>query len=230
MREVFYRDELFSSIIVFEGVWQFDSARFAGFFSANNDRAWRDAYYDVEIDAYGKGEYEDLVEYLWKNELIEHISPKFLGEVRREGRGKDAKPREIYFSIGAPEYGEISNLIALHLRDWRDLVNFLYSRLRKDKASWIKNKVVPIERNFFLSSLKEHKIVETAFRRLREEASLIEQVGKSVTYIAKERNSFNRFYQRFKEEVFKRATEELPEANTLKRQIKNGLERMKPLI
>jgi len=230
IKDAFYREELFSSIIVFEGTWQFNHVKFAGFFSVNNEYAWRQAYHDVEIDAYGKGEYEDLVDYLWKEHLIDTITPKFLDEVKREGRGKPAKPREIYFSIGAPEYGEIVNLVALHLRDWRAFVDFLYSRLRKDKASWIKNKVAPIDRSFFLSSIKAQKVVQSVLKRLLEESLLVEQGGNSVTYIARGRESFINFYKRFKEEVFKSATKELPEADTLKKKIKKGLEGIETLV
>ena len=157
IEDTFYRDDLFSSIIVFEGIWNFDKVKLARFFSVNNDARWREAYHDVEIDAYGKGEFEELVDYLWKQDLIETIARSFIDEIKREGRGKLAKPREIYFSIGAPEYGEVTNLILLHLKDWHNFIGFLYSKLRRDKARWIKNKVVPIDRHFFLSSIREPK-------------------------------------------------------------------------
>jgi len=133
------------------------NCRSSRFFSVNNDARWREAYHDVEIDAYGKGEFEELVDYLWKQDLIETIARSFIDEIKREGRGKLAKPREIYFSIGAPEYGEVTNLILLHLKDWHNFIGFLYSKLRRDKARWIKNKVVPIDRHFFLSSIREPK-------------------------------------------------------------------------
>ena len=230
IEEKFYQDELFSSIIVFEGIWNFDEVKLAGFFSVNNDVAWRDAYHDVEIDAYGKGEFEDLVDYLWKQGLIETIAPSFIDEVKREGRGKLAKPREIYFSIGAPEYGEVTNLILLHLKDWHNFIGFLYSKLRRDKARWIKNKVVPIDRHFFLSSIREQKIVQTTLKKILRESLVTEKVGRSVTYMAKDQESFLKVYQKFKEEVFKSAAEELPEADTLKKKIRKGLEKIETLV
>jgi len=230
MREAFYRDELFNSIIVFEGIWDFNDMKLAGFFSVNNEYMWHEAYHDIEIDAYGKGEIEDLADHFWRQNLIETLAPSFIFEVNREARGKLIKPSEIYFSIGAPEYGEIDNLLTLHLKDWHDFIGFLYSKLRNDKASWIKNKIAPIDRHFFLSSIRGQKIVEIIFKKILEEALMVEQVGKSVTYIAKDRESFARFYQKFKEEVFRSAATELPEADTLKKNIKKGLEKVETLV
>ena len=229
VRQEFYRQELFSSIIVFEGIWDFDDIKLAGFFSANNEYTWREAYLDVEMDAYGKGEFEDLVDVFWKKGEIETIVSSFVTELKRVGRGQPIKPREIYFSIGAPEHGEVANLRALHLQDWRAFVGFLYSRLRRDKASWIKNKVAPIDRGFFLSSIREQKVVQTISKKILEESLLTEKVGKSVTYIARDRDSFTKFYQKFKEEVFKSASQDLPEADALKKRMQKGLERTETL-
>ena len=226
IKQEFYREELFSSIIVFEGVWSFDNVKLAGFFSANNKHAWRDAYHDVEIDAYGKGEFEDLVDVFWRKGDIETIASSFFTELKRVGRGQPTKPSAIYFSIGAPEHGEVANLRALHLQDWRAFVGFLYSRLRRDKASWIKNKVAPIDRGFFLGSIREQKVVHTIFKRILEESLLTEKTGKSVTYIARDKESFTKFYQKFKEEVFKSVSQELPNAETLKKRMKKGLEKI----
>ncbi len=227
--EAFYRDELFLSIVVFEGLWNFDKVKFAGFFSANNSNDWREAYHDVEIDAYGRGEFEDLVDYLLKQDLIENIAPSLISEIKREGRRKYYKPRTIYFSTSAPEYGDLDNLVALHLKDWRNFVDFLYSRLRRDRASWIRNKVAPIERNFFLSAIKQQRTVQMTLKKLLKETLVTEQVGNSVTYLAKDKESFNKLYQGFKEEVFRLASAELPEAETLKKDIQKGLERTETL-
>lgn len=224
VKERFYQKELFYSMIVFEGVWDYEEFKLAGFFSVNNDFIWRKAYHDVEIDAYGRGQTEDLVDIFWKKHEIQTVSNAFFNELKNAAKGRKIKPKEIYFSIGSPEYGEVVNLIALHLEDWRDFLLFLYSKLRKDKAPWVKNRVSPMDKSFFLGALREQKITATLFKRIQE-AFLVETVGKSVTYVAKERESFNDFYQKFKEEVFKTASQELPEASTLKKIIKRGLEK-----
>lgn len=225
----FYAEELFSSIITFNGRWNLNGLEFAGFVSCNNDYAWNQAYYDVEIDAYARGEFEDLLDvFLAKGELSE-LASSFIATIRHAGQGQTAKPTQIYFSIGAPEYGEVENLVALYLQDRREMIRFLYSKLRRDRDTWIENKVAPIDRNFFVSSIVEQKVVARIFKQIIEETELIEQIGKSATYIARARDSFNKFYQRFKEEVFKPASQGLPEADALKKTIKKGLERTSSL-
>jgi hypothetical protein len=225
----FYADELFSSIVVFNGLWDLNGLKFAGFVSCNNDFAWNQAYYDVEIDAYGRGKFEDLIDVFLDKGEISELAASFITTIRRAGQGQSAIPTQIYFSIGAPEYGEVENLVALYLQDRREMVRFLYSKLRRDRDEWIKDKVAPIDRVFFVGSIMEQKIVASIFKQVLEETELIEQVGKSVTYIAKTRDSFGKFYQKFKEEVFKPASQELPEADALKKTIKKGLERTSSL-
>jgi len=67
------------------------------------------------------------------------------------------------------------------------------------------------------------------FKQIAKETAVIEKSGSSAVYIAKERDSFNKFYNRFKENVFKPASQELPEADLIKKFIKKGLERMTTL-
>jgi len=229
LRKFFYQERLFSSIIVFEGTWDFDDVKLVGFFSANNEYVWQNAYHDVEIDAYGRGEFGDLMDVFWDRNEIENLVSAFITELRQIGRGKNTKPSQVYFSVGAPEYGELSNLLALHLQDWRAFVGFLYSRLRKDKAPWIKNKVAPIDRGFFLRSIREQDVVKNISRKILRESLLIERTGKSVTYIAKDRKAFTKFYQKFKEEIFRSASGDLPEAEKLKKLMQKGLERVETL-
>jgi hypothetical protein len=51
----------------------------------------------------------------------------------------------------------------------------------------------------------------------------LEFKGKSVTYIAKDGNSFRKFYERFKKEVFEKTAEGLPDINALKQGMVKGL-------
>jgi len=73
-------------------------------------------------------------------------------------------------------------------------------------------------------------VVKNISKRIGKETLLTEKTGNSVTYIAKDKESFTQFYQKFKEEVFKSAVKELPEANELKSDIKKGLEKQGSLI
>lgn len=225
LNEKFYQEEWFSSIIVFEGLWEYDGVKLSGFFSINNEYAWQQAYQDVEIDAYGRGEISDLIDVFWKKGEIEFFASSFFTELKSVQEDTMIKPSEMYFSIGAPEYGEMDNLRALHLKDWRDFVDFMYSKLRKDAENWVVEKVAPIDRHFFLGSIKEEKIAQTLFKKGLEKSLLIEKTGQSSTFIAKNQDSFTKFYHAFKEEVFKSAAQELPEAKMLKRNIREGLEK-----
>lgn len=230
IKEKFYSEKLFSSIIVFDGIWDFDNIKLEGFFSANNEYIWRNAYHDIEIDAYGRGEIDDLMDVFQKNNQVEALVDNLVTIFKQAEEKQPFSYREIYFSIGSAEYGQDVDMVALHLNDWRDFVGYLYSRLRKDKDEWISNKVSPIDRGFFLKSVRGERVVRNISNKIGKETLLIEKTGKSVTYIAKDRKSFSKFYQKFKEEVFKSAVDELPEANTLKRDIKKGLERLGSLI
>jgi hypothetical protein len=230
VKENFYPEKLFSSIIVFDGIWDFDNIKLAGFFSANNEYMWRKAYHDVEIDAYGKGEIDDLMDVFQKNNQVEGLVDNLVTIFKQVEEKQPLSYREIYFSIGSAEYGQDVDMVALHLNDWRDFVGYLYSRLRKDKDDWINNKVSPIDRRFFLKSVRGEKVVRSISNKIGKETLLEEKKGKSVTYIAKDRKSFSKFYQKFKKEVFKSAVKELPEANKLKSDIKKGLEKQGSLI
>jgi len=225
----FYYKELFSSIIIINGKWDINGEKFEGFVSANNEDSWRSAYYDVEIDAYARGEVEDLVDVLWGKQQLENLFPNFVSELRRVGRGQLAKPTEIYFSIGAPEYGEVDNLVALRVQDRRRIIDFLYSKLRKSKESWIKSKIAPIDRGFFVSSVNEQRAVQMMFGRITQESLLVEKAGSSVVYVAKERDSFGKFYKKFKEMIFEPVSRDLPEAKEIKKKMLKGLEKIETL-
>ncbi len=217
-------DELFSSIVVFHGEWNFDGMKFHGFVSSNNSSDWRKTYHDIETDLYGREDINDLTEALLTKTDFENIVPDFVSHIRRAEKEQTMTASPIYFSIGAAEYGETDDLIALHLKDWRELIRFLYSKLRRSKDIWVKEQVTPFDKHFYLSSLTEVKIAETIFKQAREETNLIEKMGNSVTYIGRDRNSLTKFYERVKKEIFKTASRELPNSTILKQTMRDGLE------
>jgi hypothetical protein len=225
----FYSEEFFSSVVMVNGKWNLNGEKLEGFISANNDDTWRSVYYDIEIDVYARGHIKDIADVIWGKPNLENFFPNFVKELRRVGRGHLAKPREIYFSIGAPEYGEVDNLLALRLQDRRRMIDFLYSKIRKSKESWVKNKIAPIDRSFFVSSINEQRAVQRMFSQFAQESLLVEITGRSVVYVAKERDSFAKFYKRFKEKVFEPASRELPDAKEIKRNMLRGLEKIETL-
>jgi len=219
-------DQLISTIIMINGIWDINGTKLAGFLSVNNDFAWRRVYRDIEIDAYGKGDIEDLVDALWKFEEIQSIVNKFIKKITLSASNQLAIPREIYFTTGVPVKGEPENLMAIHLPDRRDLIEFFYSTLSKLGEAEIKDKMNPLDRTFFINAISEHKVVKRSLRRTLDAIAIKEELGNSVTYIAKERNSFLKLYEQFYEAVLKPAMKELPKSKDVKSLIRKGLERI----
>jgi len=223
-KDSFNRDELSTSIVLFEGTWQLSDLEIAGFFSCNNYRVWNRVYFDVEIDAYSKGEYGDLMDVFLKQGNVPELAKNFVTYSKMSSQNQAITPRFIYFSHGVPEYGEVEDLIALYLMDRHDMIKFLYNKLRRIEESWVKNQVEPIDRHFFVSSLVSIEKVEEIFSEIVKKTNLIEQEGDSVTYIAEDTETFTKFFDRFKTEIFRPASKKLPSADSLKGKMRDGLE------
>jgi hypothetical protein len=223
-KDSFYRDGLPASIILFEGTWQLYGLEIAGFFSCNNYRAWNRIYFDVEIDAYSKGEYGDLMDVFLAHGEVPELAKNFVAYYKMSSQNQIIMPRFIYFSRGVPEYGEVEDLIALYLRDRHDMVTFLYNKLRRIEESWVKDQVEPIDRHFYVSSLVSIESIEKIFSEVVKKTNLIESEGDSITYIAEDTNTFETFFEHFKNEIFRPASKDLPNAAFLKEKMRNGLE------
>jgi hypothetical protein len=224
IKNSFYAHNLPNSIILFEGVWQLHNLEMAGFFSSNNYRSWNRLYFDVEIDAYSKGEYGDLIDIFLAHGEVPTLVKNFVTCSRMSSQNQAIMPRFIYFSRGVPEYGEVDDLVALHLEDRNDMVKFLYAKLRRIEESWVKNQVEPIDRNFYVSSLVSIEIIQRLFSDVVKKTNLMENEGNSVTYIAEDTETFVKFFEHFKNEIFKPASKELPNADSLKEKMRNGLQ------
>jgi hypothetical protein len=228
----FLSDELFSSIVTFYGTWTFNDTTFNGFVSCNHSLSWREVYQDIETDLYGLGDIGDLVDVFlnrkyFKEDEFQNLVQLFVNHVTNVSKEQPMVATPIYFSIGAAEYGETTDLVALHLGDWHDLIKFFYKKLRNSKEQWVRDHVTPLDRNFFVKSITEPEVVEKILSQARKETDLIEKVGNSVTYIGKDRTSFDAFFDKVKKDVFKPASKELPNATLLKDIMKSGLEHSK---
>jgi hypothetical protein len=223
-KDTFSRDALSTSIVLFEGTWHLYDTEIAGFFACNNYRVWNRVYFDVEIDTYSKGEYGDLMDVFLAHGEVPELAKNFVTYYKMSSQNQTIMPRFIYFCRGVPEYGEVEDLIALYLRDRHDMIRFLYSKLRKIEESWVKDQVEPIDRNFYISSLVSIESVEKSFSEVVKETNLIESEGNSITYIAQDIDSFEKFFEHFKNEIFRPASKELPHADFLKAKMRDGLE------
>jgi hypothetical protein len=222
-------EQLLSTVIVISGSWDLAGNKLAGFISVNNNPAWRRVYRDIEIDAHGSGDIEDLVDMLWKSENREGIISDFIKKIKASEKEQKLVPYEIFFSIGAPVKGEVESLMAVHFNQRKALIDFLYSTASEKGDPDVRDKMPPLARDFFIGSIADQEIVNERLERTLQEAFIKEYVGNSVTYIAKERESFTKLYERFYKAVFKPAMSELPRSEEVKLRIKKGLEGTKSL-
>lgn len=221
----FFDEELFRSIMVFEGVWNIDGINLDGFFSVNNHYGYKNIYKDIEIDAYGKGKYGDLVEVFWDKNQIE-LLVELIDRLKSTKHGLGNVSR-LYFTIGVPEDGYVDNVIAIYFHDRYALIKYLYNKLKKDGEDWFQTKLTPISSTYFLKTLKEEELVTRSFELGLKNAEIVEKAGASSIFIAKSKDSFRKFYDYFKEEVFKAAAQELPASDHLRLKIRQGLEKKK---
>jgi hypothetical protein len=219
-------DQLLSSVIVINGIWDFDGIRFAGFLSINNNDSWRRVYRDIEMDAYGRGEIEDLVDVLWKLDYIKSMINQLVKRIDLIKSKQPIKPHEIFFTTGVPVYGEPENLMAVHFLGNRDLIKFYYSTLSKQGDRVIKDKMRPLKGSFVVGAIADHRVAQRKLQEGLKEHYIEEIHGNSVTYIAKEPNSFTNLYKQLYDTVFKPAMKELPKAKDVKLKIAKGLENL----
>lgn len=223
VKERFYEEGLVASIILFEGEWNINDVTLNGFFSCNNYAFWNRVYLDVEIDAYSCGSYGDLIDVFLAQKSVSEFAKLFVSNMHSASMNQGIKPRFIYFSRGVPEYGEVEDLVALYLKDRRDMTTFLYTKLRKGKEAWVKNQLIPIDKVFYLKTLSDIEALEACFNEVIEKTSMLEKHGDSITYIANDTESFTKFYKVFRDTVFRPATKRLPHAEYLKAKMEDGL-------
>jgi hypothetical protein len=220
----FYEEGLVASIILFEGEWSINDTILSGFFSCNNYAFWNRVYLDIEIDAYSCGDYGDLMDVFLAHKGVSEFAKYFVSNMHTAAQKHGVTPRFIYFSRGVPEYGEVEDLIALYLRDRRDMTTFLYTKLRKSKESWVTNQIAPMDKTFYLKTLSNIEALEQCFNEVVAKTNMLEKVGNSVTYIAEDTDSFSKFFKVFKDTIFRPSAKQLPHAEYLRAKMEDGLE------
>jgi hypothetical protein len=222
-------DRLMSTIIIFNGYWDLYGTLIPGFFSINNSSAWRGTYKDLEIDASGTGDFNDLIGILWKRDDMEGIIHNFVKKLKSAESGQKVTPNMVFFSIGVPAKGDVDNLVGLYLRDRRTLIDFLYSTLIEKGDPETKSKIPPLDRGFFIKAITEEPVVQERLNNALHDTLVIEEPVGSFTYIARDRKAFNNLYETFSERVFKPAMRELPKVQEVESKIKKGLANIKNL-
>jgi hypothetical protein len=222
-------EQLISTVIQIDGYWDIEGNQLAGFFSINNNPSWREVYRDIEIDAYGKGEIEDLVDAIWKSENAQGIVKAIIQALNIASKGQTITPHEVFFSIGVPSKGEVKNMRGILCPSRRYMLDFFYSTLSEQGEMDVRDKLGPLKQSFFTGTIAENKVAIQKFEEALDQALIKEDFGNSVTYFAKEPDSFARLYEKIYETVFKPAFKNLPRANDVRQRIANGLENISQL-
>ena len=226
----FNLERLMSTIIVINGHWDFTGTLIPGFFSINNSAAWRGTYKDIEVDATGTGELNDLIDLIWKREDKDGIVTNLVKHLKRAESGQQATPNIVFFSLGIPARGDVENLLGIYLKDRRSLIDFLYSTLSEKADPAIKDKITPLNRTFFIKAITEQKIVQDRLDSSLRDTQIIEEPVGSFTYIGKDRKAFSELYETFSERVFKPAVKELPRVQEVEARIVKGLSNIKDIV
>ena len=225
----FSLERLMLTIVVINGHWDLNGELIPGFFSVNNNPAWRGIYKDLEIDASGSGDVADLIDAIWKRDDTESIVLSLIKKLKASEENQKVTPNMVFFSIGVPEKGAVENLVGLNVKDRRTLIDFLYSTLHEKADTNIRDRIPPLNRDFFIKTINEQNIVQERLEKTLKDTLVREEPGGSVTYIARDRKAFSKLYETFSERVFKPAMLELPKVHEVELRIRKGLENIPSL-
>jgi hypothetical protein len=218
-------DQLIETFIVFKGKWEFDNVALSGYFSVNNDAEWRKVYGDIEISAYAKAEFEDIVDAFWATQKMVTLIPMFVQTLQRGIEKTGLGISQVAFSRGIPTEEDPSNLMALYLvGERRGLLNVFYRARRKSMDPDIVAKAEPLNTFFFLKTLMSQRVVMERINRKLSQTMVAEVQSRSALYIAKERSSFEKLYNEISKTILKPAVEKLPKEEAVKNAILEGLE------
>jgi len=213
------------SIIMLKGIWEFNGERLAGYFSIQNDANWREAYGDIEISAYAKGEFEDLVDALWATQPIPSLIRRLLGLLKTATKKSSLSLSQVTFSRGIPTKEDPTNLMAIYFAgERRSLLGTFYMALRQSRDRSVIFKAKPLNTLFFINTLVKDEIAEERITKRLDRAIVTEIRGRSALYIAKDRNSFATLYKEISDAILKPALEKLPKEETVRERIHEGLE------
>jgi len=213
------------TIVMFKGIWQFNETKLEGYFSIHNSRKWREVYGDIQISAYAKGEFEDIVDAFWLTQDMSSLIPKFLQTIKKGIENSSLGLSQVFFSRGIPTKEDPTNLMAVYLvGERRSLLGIFYKALKESRDPNVTIKAKPLNTTFLLNTLVKEKIVEERVNKRLQEAMVVEIESKSALYIAKKPDSFATLYREISNAVLKPALEKLPKEDAVKEMIQRGLE------
>lgn len=213
------------TFVLFRGIWQFNETRLEGYFSIQNSRKWREVYGDIDISAYARGEFEDLVDAFWLTQDMPTLIPKFIKSLEEGIRKTRFGLSQVTFSRGIPTKEDPTNLMAVYLvGERRSLLRIFYGALRESRDRSVIIKAKPLHTPFLLNTLVKQEIVNERINRRLREAMVVERKDKSALYIAKERDSFAKLYNDISKSILRPALGKLPKEDVVREMIERGLE------
>lgn len=218
-------EDVTKTIVMFKGKWEFSKTKLWGYFSIQNHEKWREVYGDIEVSAYAKKEFEDLVDALWFTHDMSNLIPKFLRSLKRGIKRSSIGLSQVTFSRGVPTREDPTNLMALYLvGERRRLLGIFYEALKESRDRRIITKAKPLSTPYLLNTLVKEDVVEERFNKRLHKAMVFEIKQKSALYIAKERDSFATLYREISDAILKPALDKLPKENAVKEMIQRGLQ------
>jgi len=218
-------DQLIETFIIFKGNWEFNDVALSGYFSINNDTEWRKVYGDIEVSAYAKGDFEDIVDAFWATQNMVALIPRFVQTLQKAIEKTGLGVSQVTFSRGIPTEEDPSNLMAVYLvGERRGLLSVFYKARRKSMDPDIVAKAEPLNTYFFLKTLISQGVVMERINKKLNQTMVAEVQSKSALYIAKERTSFEKLYNEISKTILKPALEKLPKEEVVKNAILEGLE------
>lgn len=208
-------DEVVSSVILIRGKWKFDSEELVGYVSINNNFTWRRTYGDIEVEAYPKGDYSDLVDLLWKEKELRVVLVERFIRAMSALEVPSMELSSIFYSIGVPSPSQdISSIRAAYYARRRDLVADMLSsyiaslRERQDKE--ILPHMKPFDSNFIITRLFQNRSFLQDLRDIFESSKIIEIAAGSVAFIGDQPDSFEKAYKEIARKVFEQIAKNLP--------------------
>jgi hypothetical protein len=221
-------EELANSIVTIRGIWSFDESRLDGYLTAYSGFDWRDAYGDIEISAYASKDYEDIVDALWATQDMSHLIPQFLDSFQKGIEKTEFTISQITFSRGILTEEDPSNLMAIYLLgERRGLIGIFYRARKKIGDPDVLSKSPPLSTKFFVQALASEDIVMQRINKKLSDTMLVEIKRKSALYVAKTKDSFQRFYDEISNAVIKPALNKLPKEEAVREKIREGLSEYK---
>jgi len=219
-------DELSQAIVMFNGVWDFGEIKTGGYFSVNYSPDWRQAYHDIEIGAYAKKDFADLVDFLWITQPMESLSQKFIATMRETGVNRTLGLSTVFFSRGVPTDEDPTNLLGVHLDgDRKALLRIFYRALSQTEDPEVASRIPALNSSFFITTIAAEEIVNERLDKEMEEVMIIERKGDSTTFIAKNADSFAKLYDEVSKTILKPGLADLPTAKSVKNWIESGLKK-----